>query len=173
LHIFFNCRHTWEQDHKSSGTLYKCRDFENCSHYYRIRNINGTTWSLQESGSHNHSSSQIYSSQSLFGIHPKFKVEVDRLLKNGLTPITTYNALKDLCTQKLWEAFAIALPTRQQITNRRKVLSRTGLFNLDIVQDLQVHSILRLIYVISISKFTHLSRILLLLKWLLLVRIFY
>ena len=79
----------------------------------------------------------MYTNKS-YGIHPKFRNEVDRLLKNGLTPLTTHNALRDLCTQKLWEAFAIALPTRQQITNRRKVLSRTGLFHVEFVQDLMV-----------------------------------
>jgi len=50
----------------------------------------------------------------------------------------TMNYLKDLCTDKIWEPFVTALPTRQQITNRRKVLSRTGLFNVDIIQDLNV-----------------------------------
>ena len=91
-------RHTWQEDQKKSGVLYKCRGYEKCSHFSRIRKINGMSWSLQESVSHSHLPGSYI--KQTFGIDNKFINEVDRQLRNGSTPLTTINILKDLCTHK-------------------------------------------------------------------------
>ena len=64
--------------------------------------------------------------------------EVDKNLKNGMTPMKCLNAMKVLIENPLWAEYKNVLPTIHQITNRKKVLGRRGEFTIDTVAEVEV-----------------------------------
>jgi len=72
------------------------------------------------------------------GMYSKFRDEVDRFLKVGLTPQKVLIGLKQLVLTPTWIEYKKNFPTLNQIINRKKVLGRLGGLYIDTVADLQI-----------------------------------
>jgi len=100
----------------------------------------GTTWILQKASIHNHEIVDISAntSEKSAWIHLKFRDENDRMLKFGLTQMKCLTSCKLLLVDPLWSDYKHVLPSLLQITNRKKVLGRLGIFSMDTVSEVQV-----------------------------------
>jgi len=107
--------------------------------YYSLFNI-GDHWVLQETGEHCHSILDISAGTlgKSAGMHTKFRDEVDRLLKIGLTPTKVLISIQQLALSPGYVEYRNVIPSIKQIVNRKKVLGRLGGFNIDVIADLQV-----------------------------------
>ena len=83
----------------------------------------GDFWVLQEFGEHCHTTEDI-SIGTLgrsCGIHNKFKLEIDRLVKVGITPTKILIHLQRLILTPEFIEYKNVLPTIKQIVNRKKL----------------------------------------------------